>query len=73
MGPNLARILNNYWYRQRIFSKAVMCLGTAFGTEREVTQGNLASSMIFNILVDAVVQDVLEVECSPQEAQHGMG
>ena len=29
--------------------------------------------MIFNIVVDAVVRDVLEEVCSPQEAQNGMG
>ena len=28
--------------------------------------------MIFNILVDAMVRLVLDVACSPQEAQHGM-
>ena len=29
--------------------------------------------MIFNIVVDAVVQAVLDVVCGPQEAQHGLG
>ena len=29
--------------------------------------------MIFNIVVDAVVQAVLEVVCSSHESQHGMG
>ena len=29
--------------------------------------------MIFNIVVDAVVREVLEEVCSPQEVQNGMG
>ena len=29
--------------------------------------------MIFNIVVDAVLQAVLNVVCGPQEAQHGLG
>ena len=37
-----------------------------------MTQGNTASPIIFNIVVDAVVRAVLEEVCSPQEAQHGM-
>ena len=49
------------------------CLGTEFGKGREVTQGSPASFMIFNIVVDGVMLRVLEVVCSPQEAQHIMG
>ena len=36
-------------------------------------QGNLTSSMIFSIVMDAVMKAVLEVFCGPQEAKHGMG
>ena len=38
-----------------------------------MTQGDPASLMILNIVVDAVVRAVLEAVCSPQEAHHGMG
>ena len=38
-----------------------------------MTQGDPASPMILNILVDSVVWAVLEEVCSPYEAQHGMG
>ena len=72
MYPNLAGLLKNYWQRHRIVPKSVKCLGTAFGTGREVTLGEIASATIFNIMVDAVVQAVLEVVCRPQEAQNGM-
>ena len=56
-----------------IFPEVSKYLGTEFGTGRGVTQGNPASPMIFNIVVDMVVWAVLEKVCSPQEAQHGMG
>ena len=40
---------------------------------KKVTQCDPVSPIIFNIVVDAVVQAVLDVVCIPQEAQHGMG
>ena len=44
-----------------------------FGIGRVVTQGDPAFPMVFNIMVDAVVIEVVEVVCGPQEARHGMG
>ena len=38
-----------------------------------MTQGDPASPMIFNIVVDVVVRAVLDVFCSPQEDQNCMG
>ena len=72
MGPNLDRILENYWLRQRIFPKVGKYRGALFSTGRGVTQGDSASLLIFIILVDAVVLEVLEEVCSPQEAHNGM-
>ena len=37
MGTNLARLLDNYWKRQRIAPKVGKCLGTLFVTGRGVT------------------------------------
>ena len=48
-------------------------MGTVFWTGKEVIQFNPAYLMIFNIVVDVVVQTVLEVVCIPQEAHHSMG
>ena len=48
-------------------------LGKEFQTGRDLTQGDTASPMIFNIVVDAVVQAVLDVVCRPQEAHRGRG
>ena len=73
MGLNLSQILDNCWKRQRIVPKVVKCQVTAFGTGIVVTQGNPASPIIFNIVVDGAVWAVLEYICIPQEAQQGMG
>ena len=37
LGPNLARLLENYWRRQGIVPKIGKYLGTAFGAWRGVT------------------------------------
>ena len=71
--PNLERLLTAYWYRQRILPKTGKFFGKEFRTGRGLTQGYPASTMIFNIMVDAVVRAVMDVVCGPQEAQHGLG
>ena len=73
MRPNLTRLLKPYWERQRIAPKDSKFLGKEFRTGRGLTKGESASPMIFNIVVDAVLQAVLNVVCGPQEAQHGLG
>ena len=47
--------------------------GKVFGTGEGVTQGEPASPMTLNIVVDAVVRAVLEKGYGPQEACYGMG
>ena len=73
LGLNLDRILKNYRKRHMIVSMSGMCLGTVFWALIGVTQSNPASLMIFNIVVDAVVQAVLGVVYIPQESKHGIG
>ena len=60
LGPNLDRLLEKYWQRKRIVPKVGKYLRTYFGTGRGLTQGDLASPMILNVVVDAVVWAVLE-------------
>ena len=73
LGPNLHRLLQRYWYEQVMVPKAYKCLGQIFQMERVVTQRDLVSPIIFNIVVDAVVRVVLLEFWEPQEAHHGMG
>ena len=47
--------------------------GRLFCTEIGVTQGGAVSLTIFNIVVDAVLREVLLEVCGHQEAQQGIG
>ena len=38
-----------------------------------VTQGDLVPSTVFDIVMHAVVREVLMDVCGPQEAHHGLG
>ena len=73
MVPNLFHLFANYWKQQRILPESVKFLGKDFGTGKGMTLGDPPSTMIFNIVVDVVVREVLDVVCGPQEAQHGLG
>ena len=63
LGTNLSGLIDNYWKRQKIIPKVLKCMETEFGTGKGVTQGDPASPMIFNIVVDAVVRKVLGIVC----------
>ena len=56
---NMACLLTHNWDNQQILPKLVRFLGGAFGTERGFNQNDLASPMIFNIVVHAVARVVL--------------
>ena len=66
MGQNMARLIDHHWYNQHFVSKASRFLGMDFGTGRGFNQGMPTYPMIFNIVADAVVREVLEVLCGPQ-------
>ena len=73
MVKNMACLINHHWDNLIFVPRVERFLGTAFVTGRGVIKGNLASSMIFNIMVNTVVIVVLEIVCGPHEARHGMG
>ena len=51
---------------------ASKCLGVEFGTGILVTQGTPASPIIYKIVLGDMVQEMFDVICIQQEAQHGM-
>ena len=67
MSLNLARLLDNYWKRQKISPYAGKFLGKVFRTGRVLTKGDLSSPIILNIVVDAVVREVFDVVCRSQK------
>ena len=74
-GPdtNLQRLIQRYWYGQKVVPKSGKCFGRPFHMERGGTQGDPVYQTIFNIIVYSVVRVVLLEVCVPQEAQHGIG
>ena len=55
VGTQAHRILQTYWRRLTMVARAGGYYGTAFWEECGVTQGDLLSPTIFNVVVDAVV------------------
>ena len=50
------RLLTTYWRHLTMVARAAGYYRTEFGGERGVTQGNLLSPTIFNVVVDVVVR-----------------
>ena len=57
VGPNMLRLIHNYWDTAINVCWAKGNYGRAFQAGRGVTQGGPLSAKLFNILVDAVVQE----------------
>ena len=55
VGPRSRRILKTYWEKMAMVARAGGYYGDAFKGAWGVTQGNLLSPTIFNVVVDAVV------------------
>ena len=56
VGPRACRIIQTYCRRMTMVAKAGGYYGKAFKGDREVTQGDLLSPTILNVVVDAVVK-----------------
>ena len=73
MGQRMARLFAHHWENLTFVPKLKRFLGMPLGTGRGVTQGDHASPMILNIVMDAVARTTLELVCAPQEAPHRTG
>ena len=56
VGPLALRLLWRYWYRLMMVSRAGGYFGAPFKGWRDVTQGEPLTPMIFNVVVDVVLQ-----------------
>ena len=63
MGQNMARLINYHCDNQEFVPNEFRFLGKYFGIGRGVTQGDPAYSMLFNIVLDVMVREVLKVVC----------
>ena len=66
MGLNLVRLFKSYWDCQWILPRMGKFLKKSLRTGMRVTQGDPASPMIFNIVVDEVVWAVLDLVYGPR-------
>ena len=57
--PNLQRLIQRYWNKQKVVSISGKLFGRPFRREIGVTQGYPGSPKIFNIVMDTVVMTVL--------------
>ena len=78
VGPQARRLLQTYWRRLTMVARAGGYYETALQGARGVTQGDLLSPTIFNVMLDAVVRHWLtgvivgaeeRVECG-KEGRH---
>ena len=69
MGTQAHRLLQPYWRRLTMVVRAGGYYGTAFQGERGVTQGDLISPTIFNVLVDMVARHWVTVMLEGVEDQ----
>ena len=58
MGPRALNLLKTYWDQQRVALKQGGCYGRVFHPERGVTQGDIESPTLFNIMIDAVCKQL---------------
>ena len=73
VGPNARRLLTNFWRHLTMVDRAGGYYRTAFGGERGVTQGDLLSPTISNVVVDAVVRNWVNRVMEEAEARGETG
>jgi hypothetical protein len=56
VGPKLLAIIRNFWSEHTVVARQGVYHGEAFKAEQGVTQGDIPSPTIFNIIVDCVVR-----------------
>ena len=74
VGPRSCRLLSRFWEQQQVVAKQNGYYGDPFDVTRGVTQGDIISPTIFNIIADAVIRYwLLTVSPEPDEAISGVG
>ena len=72
VGPNILRLIKNFWHKAVLVCRASGRYGRAFKQSRGVTQGGPLSPRLFNIVVDAVVREWLRRALGEEAAKNGV-
>ena len=67
---NICILLHRFGDEKVVVLKSVRYYGRSFRKDRGVNQGDPVYPKVFNIIVDAVVREVLLEVCGPHEANH---
>ena len=74
VGPRCLRLLRQFWMQQQVVAKQSGYYGDPFDATRGVTQGDIISPTIFNIIADAVIRAWLTaVSEVDTDASDGLG
>ena len=73
--PRTISILQTYWFRLQMVAKVGGHYGPAFQSHHEITHADSLSPIIFNMVVEAVIQHWVTVVVPPQEGtrREGLG
>lgn len=61
IGPNICTVIQTYWQQSQLAIKQGGFHSTTFTAERGITQGDILSPLLFNLVINAVLQ-VLDTE-----------
>ena len=73
VGPNMWRLIKFFWDNAVMVCRALGNYGRPFWAGRGVPQGGPLSAKLFNIIVDAVVQELFHQTVGVDEARDGYG
>lgn len=60
VGEKMRNVIENYWEKQLVVVRKGKFFGNPFHPTRGVTQGDIISPTLFNIVVDTVVRNVAQ-------------
>jgi hypothetical protein len=72
VGHKALRIIQRFWNHAKLVCRTGGCYGDPFTVYRGVTQGGPLSSLIFDVVVDAVVREWLHWTLDGEAARDGL-
>ncbi len=72
IGPKVLCIIRRFWNYAKLVCRTGGCYGDPFTAYHGVTQGGPLSSLIFNVVVDAVVREWLRRMLDNEAARDGL-